>query len=355
MRVTIVGGGLIGSGIAWRLAQQGVQVTVVDAGHHCAASSVGAGLLIPAGGRISLHHLALKKASAELFPSFVAELQDLTALSCELRDQGTLNVYSGPGGHRSIEGMSGCLKGLGIYHEVLDRKACLALEPSIGSSVEWGYFTKDRSVNPVALLTALRKACELAGVNFFRDSVSSFVSGKVALRSGESLESDQIVVANGAWLAELTKLPVFPVKGEVVLLKMNRPIVRNHLSVQKESLYFVPRGTAQMVIGATEEEVGFEEQVTATDSLRDRAIKIVPAVGELEIITTKVGFRPKVGDGLPLLGPVEDFVVAGGHYRNGILLTPITSQLVCEYICEGRVAPLMKPFLPARDLRDKRQ
>lgn len=354
MKVTVVGGGLVGMAVAWRLAQRGVSVVVVDETRAGAASRVGAGLLIPAGGRVSRHQLALKSRSADLYPGFVEELEEATGLDCQFRPVDTLTVALEPGAQNALTGMSGCLRGLGIEHRTLDREQCLALEPGLGSQVGCGYLTADHSVNPEALLRALTEACTRCSVEFLSSGASAVSRTSVSLSDGGVVESDRVVVAAGAWIEELLELPLYPVKGEVVLLEMPRPLIHHHLCVQRESLYLVPRGEKTLVVGASEEEVGFDLAAVSEQTLVKRADRLVPGVGQLKVLESRVGFRPKVGDGLPLLGECNDVVVAGGHYRNGILLTPVTAELITHFLLEGEVSKLMQPFLPDRDLRDRR-
>ena len=354
MKVTVVGAGLVGLAVAWRLAQRGVSVVVVDERRAGAASRVGAGLLIPAGGRVSRHQLALKGRSAELYPHFIGELEEETGLDCQFRDVDTLTVALEPGAQNALSGMSGCLRGLGIEHDLLDKQQCREREPGLGPEVGGGYLTADRSVNPEALLKALREACSSCSVEFLSEAAGAVSRSSVTLRSGGVVECDRVVVAAGAWIEELLKLPVYPVKGEVVLLEWSKPLVYHHLCVQRESLYLVPRGESTLVVGATEEEVGFDVASGWQRSLIERADRLVPGVGQLKILESRVGFRPKVGDGLPLLGEYQGVVVAGGHYRNGILLTPVTAELISAYLLEGEISKLMRPFLPDRDLRDRR-
>jgi glycine oxidase len=353
MKVLIVGGGLIGLGIAWRAAQKGMQVQLVDAPSRHAASRVGAGLLIPAGGRVSPHHLALRTASAEMFPSVVAELEELTGLDCGYNACGLLTVAYEPGADASVDGLANCLRGLGVAVERLDREGCLKKEPGLSKNVAAGFYSDDHQIDPEKFAAALREAGRRLGVEYLEGRVTSVASRGLTLQGGEHLGADRVVVATGAWLAQLLSLPVFPVKGEVIYLKGKPGLIRHNLTLRREDLYIANRGDGRYVVGATEEEAGFNERLTAGDHLFEKACALVPALGKCARLDARVGFRPKVGDGLPLLGEHEEIVVAGAHYRNGILLTPITAKLIADYLESGETTELMEPFTPDRDCRHR--
>lgn len=322
VKVLIVGGGLIGLSIAWRAAQKGMQVQLVDAPTPHAASRVGAGLLIPAGGRVSPHHLALRTASAEMFPYIVAELEELTGMNCGYNTCGLLTVAYNPGADASVDGLANCLRGLGVAVERLDREGCLQKEPGLSEKVAAGFYSDDHQIDPEKFALALKEAGRRQGVEFIEGRVVSVAPRGLTLQGGEHFSADRVVVAAGAWLAKLLSLPVFPVKGEVVHLRGKPGLVRHNLTLRREDLYIANRGDGRYVVGATEEEAGFDEMTTATDLLFEKARALVPALAKCARLDSRVGFRPKVGDGLPLLGEFKEIVVAGAHYRNGILLTP---------------------------------
>lgn len=353
MKVLIVGGGLIGLNIAWRAAQKGMRVQLVDAPSPHAASRVGAGLLIPAGGRVSPHHLALRTASAEMFPSMVAELEELTGLDCGYNACGLLTVAYEPGADASVDGLANCLRGLGVAVERLDRESCLKKEPGLSEKVAAGFYSDDHQIDPEKFAVALKDAGRRQGVEFIEGRVTSVAPRGLTLLSGEHYGADRVVVATGAWLAELLSLPVFPVKGEVIHLRGKQGLLRHNLTLRREDLYIANRGDGRYVVGATEEKVGFNQRITAGEHLFEKACALVPGLEKCAWLDSRVGFRPKVGDGLPLLGEYDEIVVAGAHYRNGILLTPITARLIADYLESGTVAELMKPFSPIRDCRHR--
>lgn len=349
----VVGGGIVGWACAWELARRGKPVTVVDRSCAQAAYKVAAGLLIPVGGKLSPSHLDLKLAAAGCFEPFVRQLEDETGMSCGYRPCGTLTVALEPGSLKAITGMVGCLKGLGVHAEVLDRPQCLALEPCLGPEVGAGYLTADHSVDPPSMVRALRAACEARGVELCEGSVVRVSPSEVKLADGKTLQAHQVLVTAGAWLQELLPVKVYPVKGET--LEVSAPLLGlgRNLCVQKLSLYLAYRGGGRYVLGATEEEAGFDPQPVGADSLKEKAIRVLPELAKAEFEPSRVGFRPKVGDGLPVMGEIDGVYVAGAHYRNGVLLAPITSRLMAELLDARELPELMRPLDPARDTRKK--
>jgi len=353
MRVLVVGGGLIGLGIAWEATLRGLDVTVVNRPTPHAASEVGAGLLIPAGGRISPPHLALRTASADLFPSWVKKLEDASGLPCGFNPCGTLTVAFEPGAHDSVTGLANCIEGLGITVKRLTAEQCLEAEPNLSSEVAAGFLTADHQVDPELLAKALRHALAESGATQLQGEVVTLNPSEAELDDGTTITADKVVVATGSWITDHLALPVFPVKGEVIHLLGDPNLLRHNLVLRREELYIANRGDGRYVVGSTEEVVGFNIETTATDFLREKAERLVPGLKDCEVTDSRVGFRPKIGDGLPVLGDYRGVVVAGAHYRNGILLTPITSRLIGDFLVDGSISPLMKPFTPDRDYRHR--
>lgn len=353
MKLIVVGAGLVGLSIAWRAAARGIEVTVVDDAWDRAASRVGAGLLIPAGGRVSHRHLQLRAASAERYPGFVEELLAETGLCSGYNPCGTLTLAYQSGAEAALDGLGGCLKGLGVDCQRLTADQCLELEPALSPEIGGGLLTPDHQVDPERMLLALKEACLGRIVSFIQERAARVESKLVCLAGGRRLSGDRVVVAAGAWARELVELDIFPVKGEVLHLQGPELVGRN-LRVQREDLYVANRGDGRLVIGATEQEQGFDESRTGRELLLQRALRLLPDLKGHEVTDHRVGFRPKVADGLPLIGEFRGVVVAGAHYRNGILLAPVTADLVTEYLVEERVPELMEPFSPEREIKDRR-
>ncbi len=288
-----------------------------------------------------------------MFPYIVAELEELTGMNCGYNTCGLLTVAYNPGADASVDGLANCLRGLGVVVERLDREGCLQKEPGLSEKVAAGFYSDDHQIDPEKFALALKEAGRRQGVEFIEGRVVSVAPRGLTLQGGEHFSADRVVVAAGAWLAKLLSLPVFPVKGEVIHLRGKPGLVRHNLTLRREDLYIANRGDGRYVVGATEEEASFDEKITATDLLFEKARALVPALAKCARLDSRVGFRPKVGDGLPLLGEFKEIVVAGAHYRNGILLTPITARLIADYLESGIVTDLMKPFDPNRDCRHR--
>jgi glycine oxidase len=321
--VAVIGGGVIGLSVAWRARARGLSVVVLDRGELGGATSrVAAGMLAPASEADAQERalLALGLESARLWGAFAAELQDVSGLDVGLRTQGTLAVARDGDEKAALERELGLRERLGLRAQRLLPSAARALEPALAPSIRLGVeFPDDHSADPRGLTAALVVACERAGV---------------ALRPGvevarlQDLDAAQIVLAAGPWSAALAPLPVRPVKGQTIRLR-GAPLLERTLRF--EGGYLVPRADGRIVLGATVEERGFDTAITALavhDLLRDAA-ELVPGILELEIEELVAGLRPGTPDNAPLIGRLDDrVVVATGHHRNGILLAPVTAQLV---------------------------
>lgn len=351
MKVAVVGAGLIGLGIAWRAAGCGLRVVVFDSNPQRAASRVGAGLLIPAGGRVSHENLLLRRASARLYPRFVAELEEQTGIDCGYNPCGLLTLCPS---ESAAEGLEGCLRGLGVEVQRLDRAACLQREPALSLPGPVGLVTQDHQVDPERLLAALRRGGELYGAELVEEEVIAVEPDSVSTAAAR-FSFDRVVVAAGAWAQALTGLPIFPVKGEVLHLAAPPGLLRGNLRVQGEDLYVANRGDGRLVVGSTEAEVGFDLEVTAVAELLARVRVYLPALQESQVLEGRAGLRPKVADGLPLLGELDGLLIAAGHHRNGILLTPITAAEITKLLLGAEINELIAPFAPGREIYDRRK
>jgi glycine oxidase len=369
--VLIVGGGLIGLTIAWRLAADGLQVTVCDPTPGAQTSNVAAGMLAPVTevefGEDDL--LALNLASANAWPGFAAELEAHTGQPAGLHETGTLSVAYDLDDAAALRRLAEYQRRLGLEVEVLSGRDARRREPMLATGVTAGVWVPgDHSVdNRQAVMTLLR-AAELSGVQLVRQRVAEVItSGTTALgvrlENGDTLQAGQVVAAAGPWSAQLDGVPeelrppVRPVKGEILRLRVPesyRPAL-NHVvraTARGFSVYLVPRPDGELVIGATSTELGYDTRVLAGGVfalLRD-ARTVLPVTDELELVESIAGLRPTTPDNAPVLGPsgLDRLLWATGHYRNGVLLTPITAQLVAETVRTGSLPDLGKPFLAAR-------
>ena len=280
----------------------------------------------------------------------MAELESVTGLDSGYNACGMLTLCYEPKAKQSLQGLSGCLRGIEIEHEMLSREQCLERVPELNPEVGGGFFTQDHQVDPVKLCQCLRRASRELGVEILDEKVDS-LKGKSIQCAGHERIYDDVVIANGAWLSELLDVPVFPVKGEVLHLYSVEEFLSHNLMLQKESLYLANRGGGHYVVGASEKECGFDTKAESKPWLWESACRLLPSLKESKQGPHLVGFRPKLGDGLPILGPWQDVLLAGAHYRNGIQLAPVTAEMTVEYLISRSTPELMRPFLFA----DKRR
>jgi glycine oxidase len=357
--VAVVGGGPIGLACAREAERRGARVVVVDMGEP-GAWHVAAGMLAPVSeaefGEQPLLELGLE--SARRYPDFVAELDDPGYL-----EVGTLVVARDNDEAEALKRLAGFRAGLGLPVERLRPSEARRLEPALAPTVRLAlHIDGDRSIDPRKLVAALKRAF---GGELRRDRVAALdVSGDrvtgMALASGETIAADAVVVAAGVDVANLgmpegARVPIRPVKGQV--LRLRDPRNRPHPSlvervVRGDMAYFVPRGDGRYVLGATMEERGWDKASTAGavyELLRDVS-EIVPGVLELEIEELIAGLRPATPDNLPAIGrgTLDGLVWAAGHFRNGILLTPVTAELVGQALAGEPLPAWAGPADPLR-------
>lgn len=365
--VVLVGGGVIGCAIAYELAKTGLGVTVVERGTPgCEASSAGAGMLIP-GGASSAHgpmfNLAL--ASKALYPDLALELRERTGLDVEYETGGNLHCFLDEGDEALGRASCAWQREAGLKAELLSRTDALALEPDLSPEVRGAlFFPEDHWVNNPRLVTALATAAALERVRFVTGEVTALLRAGdrvTGVQVGEdAIRSAAVVLAAGAWSGQLAataglELPVGPVRGQIVCIE-GIPRRHHHLLHVKDH-YLVPRASGEILIGASVEWAGFAKQVTAeyVGSALPAAIRLAPALGRLPIKATWAGLRPWAPDERPVIGPwpgLEGLVVATGHFRDGILLAPITARLIRELLVERAPSMDVTPFLPDRFARE---
>ncbi|UOY02473.1 glycine oxidase ThiO [Blastococcus sp. PRF04-17] len=359
--VLVAGGGLIGLSVAWRTAQRGLSVTVVDDDPGTGASYAAAGMLAPvteaAYGEEPLLRLCL--ASLQRYPDFVAELSRAAATPVELRTTGTLVVGFDDDDMRALAALHGFQQDLGLAVQRLTGRESRRREPALAPRVRGGLQVPgDHSVDPRALHRTLLAAARAAGVEMLCARIGGVrIEGGRAtglrLLGGEELAGDAVVLALGAHTASLPgvpPLPVRPVKGQILRLGGADGLLGGTVRalVRGRQVYLVPSAGDGLVVGATVEDRGFDPAVTAGgvhDLLHD-AIDVVPAISELELVETLARWRPGSADNAPVLGPsgLPGLVLATGHYRNGVLLTPVTGEVIAEFLAGGALPPLARPF-----------
>jgi glycine oxidase len=359
--VVVAGGGLIGLSVAWRSAQRGLAVTVVDDAPGSGASLAAAGMLAPvseaAYGEQDLTRLCL--ASLERYPAFVAELEATTGTAVGLRTAGTLVVGFDDDDVRALDALHAFRTEWGLPAERLPGRAVRRREPALTPRVRGGVLASgDHSVDGRALHAALLTAARAAGVRVLAGRVRAVCSDAgratgVELDDGARVPAGTVVLALGAHSGRLPgapPLPVRPVKGQILRLGGAAGLLEGTVRalVRGREVYLVPYGGGRLVVGATVEDRGFDATVTAGgvhDLLHD-ALEVVPAVSELELLETLTRWRPGTADNAPLLGPsgLPGLVLATGHHRNGVLLTPVTGDAVADLLTTGALPAVAAPF-----------
>jgi glycine oxidase len=364
VRVVIVGGGVMGCAAAYELSRRGVPVTVLERSVPGAeASSAAAGIL---GAQVEAHQpgplTELGLLSRKLYPALVKDLEHASGISIGYRKCGVLKVaYEA----RAVTQLTRKLAWQGQAKLQVERLTAAALsqrEPTLSRELAGGvWFGEDATLEPRALLSALRVAAERAGAAFRSGSFVKRVAleqGRavgVELDDGQVVPASHVVLAAGSWTS-LLDAPradgprVVPARGQIVELKTSVPLLRS--VVFGPDCYLVPRADGRLLIGSTLEFVGFRREVTAgaVAKLLGAAIRLLPALADAELSATWSSFRPYTSDELPLLGPssTPGLLLMSGHYRNGILLAPISARIVADCVT-GKKPPLeLAPFSPDR-------
>jgi glycine oxidase len=361
--VVVVGGGVIGLACAWRLAQAGAEVVVLERGEPGGgATRVAAGMLAPVGeltfGEPELLELTL--AAARLYPEFVAELERATGGSTGYERLGALHVALDRDEAAQLRRVHDLQRSLELEAEWLSTRQCRELEPGLAPAFHGGVLAAgEAAIDPRALIGVLLAACRGEGVEVRTGTevVDGIFEGDrlvgVRAAKGQSdvqrtfdrpldIRGGTVVLANGAWSRRADWLPeearpaVRPVKGQAVELRARdaEPPARHILA--SERVYLVPRSDGRLVVGATVEEMGFDTTVTAggVHELLREAYRLLPDVAEMELVGATAALRPGTPDNLPRVGPgeIDGLVLATGHYRNGILLAPLAGQAVAELL-----------------------
>lgn len=360
--IVVLGGGVVGTACAWRIAQRGLRVGLVDPAPGSGASGAAAGMLAPVS---ELHYgeeslLRLNLYAAQQYPAYIAELEQLTGLATGYRQCGTLAVALTADDRARLGETRAAQARLGLEVEALTGRQSRALEPMLDPGVSAGTLIRgDHQVDPRRLLVALRAAAVAAGVRVLRGRAVPEHAGSeligVRIDDGTVLRAPRVVLATGA-RAHSVVPAVRPVKGQILRLRM-RPgehiLARTVRGVvHGREVYLVPRADGELVLGATSEDLGFDRTVTAgaVHALLRDAQSLVPAVSELEFTEMTARTRPGTPDNLPLVGPspVPGMVLATGHHRNGILLSGVTADAVADLISGEVIAGPMRVCDPRR-------
>ena len=343
----IAGGGLIGGAIALELSRTGLRVALADArdpGQE--ASWASAGILSPAPENSAMIAMVqLGRASMALYPDFAASVEEISGLPTGYRAKGTLEVLLSRHAKAELNTIIALHHGLGLKAEAISAEQARELEPSISDEVEAAVLRPDEaSIDNRLLTAALLEAAKRSGAQILRGSPvrSIWTEGSccrgLILANGERIAAQHTVVAAGCFSSQIAGVkefaPVRPAKGQMVSLR--EEAVRIERVLWSERIYLVPRNDGRILAGATVEHVGYDKTVTAAGILANlaAAIELVPALAAARVEETWAGLRPDTPDHLPIIGPTDcdGLLIATGHFRSGVLLTPVTAKLIGDYV-----------------------
>ena len=362
--VAIIGAGVIGLAIGWRLAQRGASVQIFDRGAAGAgASHAAAGMLAACAeaepGEEAL--VVLGRESQARWPAFAAELLELSGVDVELRPEGTLLIALTADDQARLTHQLVFQQRLGLPLQWISAAETRRREPHLAGKLAGAVFSpEDTQVDNRKLVTALRLAAEAAGASITEHRAVSTISSRggrvegVVLGDGTKVRADVVVLAAGAWARSIEGIgrelrpPVRPIKGQMLALRMNPTAPLLSHVVWAPSAYLVPRRDGRLLVGATVEEKGYDAALTAGGvlTLLEAAWRTVPAIEELPIDEMWVGHRPGSRDDAPILGagPLDGLIYATGHHRNGILLAPITADAIARLALDGVADAAIRPF-----------
>ena len=363
--VAIIGGGVIGLAVARAVAQRGMRdVLVVERSSLGAeASSAAAGMLAPqAEADCADDFFLLCCQSRDLYPAFARSLNEETGIDIELETSGTLYLAFTEEDESELERRYQWQARAGLAVEKLSGEFAKLLEPSISDDVRAALkFPLDTQVENRRLISALAAANEALGVRMLTGvSVESLNIKRNRVFGIETsrgfIACERVVIASGAWTSQILNeaLPnprIEPVRGQMVAFDATPQIARHVIYSARG--YVVPRRQGRLLAGSTTEHAGFDKRVTAAgvQSIVTSALEISPRIAALPLASSWAGLRPRAADGLPVLGPCAEIAgvfYATGHYRNGILLTPITAELLAGAIVDEEISPPLRIFSPDR-------
>ena len=369
--VLIIGGGIIGLSIAWRLIGIGKKVVVVDKRNlGKEASWAAAGML---SGRLDLKPsekqlLPIFEKSHHAWPKFAKELENKSGKSIGYRKEGTLMIACDIHEEQKLKNNYNFLKNNKVNVFWLSGNKIREKEPYVSNNVLSGFFSpEDHHVNNRYILDALITILKKNKNNcIFKENteVEKIITNKdqvIGVKTrNETIKTKEIIICSGAWTnkiknIEIKEVSIRPVKGQMVCLKMSKktPLLKHIL--WRENVYLVPRDNSDLIIGATEEEMGFDKSLTVGGiyNLLKIAREVLPAIENLSIVESWAGLRPATRDEAPIIGPskkIKGLIYATGHHRNGILLAPLTSNVIKNYYLNGKIDNDFNNFKPGRFL-----
>jgi glycine oxidase len=369
--VAIAGGGIIGTTIAFELANAGLRVVVLDRqepGRE--ASWAAAGMLSPGpDSSAALPLVPFARESFRRYPELISKLEEVSGQRVPYARNGTLELFAGPNSEAARDAMIAQYHELGLTIESAALQAIRKREPSIGPHITAAaWLPEEATVEPRALVSAVIAACKSRGVEFRSSrAVTSYLrdgDSCVGIVAGDAkIRSRNVVIAAGAFCSQTQEgdegngrdisrrfSPTHPVRGQMIALR--HPQIQLTRVLRSEKAYLVPRLDGRLIAGSTLENVGFDKQVTSggIHKILEGVREMVPALVDADIVETWAGLRPGTPDELPIIGKtsVDGLLVATGHYRNGVLLAPATAAAISDLIVKGNTAMKIEAFSPLR-------
>ncbi|MDA8195242.1 MAG: glycine oxidase ThiO [Thermaerobacter sp.] len=342
----IIGGGVVGTALAYELSQQGISVTLLEQNAVGSATSYGAAGMLPP--QVEAHEpgalLDLALESFQRYPGWQAELYAMTGMSIDLDTRGIVQIAESPAGQQALRAQMNWQMARGLTVKALDEAAIRDWIPGLRAGIEFGLWTPGGQVAAPRLSQSLALAAVQKGSRILEGvTVTQVDDGGVDTTQGR-FEAGLILIATGAWLSHLSPIPITPVKGQRLMLQQSaREATR--ITVFGESIYLVPKSGAHIFAGSTEEpRAGFDRSPTLAAILQvgEAARTLCPPLAEARLVEAWAGLRPCTADGLPVIGPVSPSSrvwVVGGHCRNGILLAPVTARMVVKSAVGGEPLP----------------
>jgi glycine oxidase len=359
--VVIIGGGVIGCSIAYYLCKSGVEVTVVDKSEiGSEASSAAAGLLAPLGSLSGPGPLAdLLLASWSIFPALVPELEQVSGIPLEYEQTGSLRVARNPNSVANLRKREDAWQPLGLEMLWLNGDEARQREPLLAPDISAAiYAPEEAQVKAPQVVKAFAKAAaylgaklsthqNVIGMDFHENKIT-----RVYTDQGAEITCERVIITTGAWTRDLEGLldmsvPVEPQRGQILTLKQSSPALKN--IIFGEAIYLAPKNDGTIVVGATKDEVGFDNNLTAGGIawLLSTAIRLLPSLEGAAIDQMWAGLRPKTPDNLPILGKLpslDNVYLAVGHGSIGVMLSAITGKSIAELVVTGHVPALIAPF-----------
>ncbi|MFQ3598855.1 MAG: glycine oxidase ThiO [Chloroherpetonaceae bacterium] len=361
--VVIVGGGIIGLSIGWQLLRRGIEVTLIEKGEAGkAASWLAAGMLAPNAevGFEEINFLKFGEKSLSLYPMFLDELREDSGIAVPLDECGTLMIALDRDDREYLKRLYDFRKSLKLPAEWLSGIEARNLEPMLSPKVVSGlWLTNDAQIDNRLLVSALKQAFLNKGGTLIEQCPvhSVDVSANTLQTEIGAIQFSRLVLAIGCWSRHIDGIPdehlppVRPVKGQILTLQMSQDLTLSKV-IRSPRVYLAPKHDGRLVVGATSEERGFDESITAGGvlDLLQEGYEAVPAIYEMTLQEVRVGLRPASRDNEPILGesPYPNIFYATGHYRHGILLAPITALEMSNYLLNGVFSDEAKPFLASR-------